>query len=538
MHTHYLNNSIGDSEELVEHTNRNNLKRKTAQLNQKYNSGRFQYSSQEGNPNYSSLSNSDFPDEKQSNRQRNRVSAVNYHQQRKVKSKTSKGYYKSTVERSDFKSNSKSKKRKISKRNRSSKNHETAQTPISMTKIAKSNNFNDFTMECESIASRKRRKTQGAENVKHQKNISDNSIMYTSHSCGPNIQELLDAKVTKQTSTGVQPSYSPYVSNNANNRKASQRSKSTNPNIASNPQNKVGCAEGFVNIDLSQLPHDMTQREVVETMIRKNEISNFMYSDEDEDTSRYIMQNPDDRRTCRRSQCNKKTEIVEDLANPKESVSPINFHKKIVLGSKSNSIALKTASIDTEDISSTRVKDSFKGSLVTEEIVQKLVSSMSENLKCLEECDRNKSKAVTTNNSHEKKFFLYCNVLDDLAAHFPKLKSLLNTVKEGFQTSIRNIVANELKEKGLRESNRILKERENLSRIQKGYDDRGVIIEEQEDIIEGKDSLIRSLKQENQNLQKMLEKHRVNGIKLQDENDHLRAEVERLRKIEEDALER
>lgn len=147
MHTHYLNNSIGDSEELIEHTNRNNLKRKTAQLNQKYNSGRFQYSSQEGNPNYSSLSNSDFPDEKQSNRQRNKVSAVNYHQQRKVKSKTSKGYYKSTVERSDFKSNSKSKKRKISKRNRSSKNHETAHTPISMTKIAKSSNLNDFTIE-------------------------------------------------------------------------------------------------------------------------------------------------------------------------------------------------------------------------------------------------------------------------------------------------------------------------------------------------------------------------------------------------------
>lgn len=196
---------------------------------------------------------------------------------------------------------------------------------------------------------------------------------------------MLDAKVTKQSSTGVQPSYSPYVSNNTNNRKVSQRSKSTNPHVATNPQTKVGCSEGFVNIDLSQLPHDMTQREVVETMIRKNEISNFMYSDEDEDTSRYIMQNPDDRRTCRRSQCNKKTDIVEELENPKESVSPINFHKKVVLGSKSNSIALKTASIDTEDVISSRVKDSFKGSLITEEIMHKLVNSMSENLKCLEE---------------------------------------------------------------------------------------------------------------------------------------------------------
>ena len=59
MHTHYLNNSIGDSEELIDtNTNRNNIKKqKAAHITQKYNSGRFQYSSQEGNPNYSSLSN-------------------------------------------------------------------------------------------------------------------------------------------------------------------------------------------------------------------------------------------------------------------------------------------------------------------------------------------------------------------------------------------------------------------------------------------------------------------------------------------------
>jgi hypothetical protein len=85
----------------------------------------------------------------------------------------------------------------------------------------------------------------------------------------------------------------------------------------------MNCSEGFVNIDLSLLPHDMTQREVVETMIRKHEISNFMYSDEDEDTSRYIMQNLDDRRTCRRSQYSKKNDSIE-REGPRESKSPIN----------------------------------------------------------------------------------------------------------------------------------------------------------------------------------------------------------------------
>jgi hypothetical protein len=72
MHTHYLNNSIEDSEELLEFTNRNNLKKQL--ITQKYNSGRFQYSSQEGNPNYSSLSNAGFPDEKSSFRLKNRTS--------------------------------------------------------------------------------------------------------------------------------------------------------------------------------------------------------------------------------------------------------------------------------------------------------------------------------------------------------------------------------------------------------------------------------------------------------------------------------
>ena len=227
MHTHYLNNSIGDSEELIESTSRNIIKKKKSIKNSKYNSGRFQYSSQEGNPNYSSLSNSDFPEDKISNRQRKKISVVNYQQQRKGKSKTSKGYYKTNIERSDLKSNSKSRKRKVSKRNRSSnKAHENAQTPISMNKIIKGVNISDFTAECESIAKRKHRKANAIENPRsHQKNISDNSIMYTSHSWGPNIQDLIDAKAWSQGPTGIQPSYSPYVSNNSNQRKASQRSK-------------------------------------------------------------------------------------------------------------------------------------------------------------------------------------------------------------------------------------------------------------------------------------------------------------------------
>jgi hypothetical protein len=312
MHTHYLNNSIGDSDELVENSTRNNMNRKVSQITQKYNSGRFQYSSQEGNQNYSSLSNSELPDEKQSNRQRNKVFAINYHQQRKGKSKTSKGYYKSS-EKSDFKRNSKSKKRKQSKRTRASKYNENAQTPISMTKMGKSN-LVDFISEGDTLSKRKRKRMQPADSSKHHKNISDNSIMYTSHSWGPNIKELIDSKISKNTTANLHPSYSPYVSN-TNNRKASQRSKSTH--------SKMNCSEGFVNIDLSLLPHDMTQREVVETMIRKHEISNFMYSDEDEDTSRYIMQNLDDRRTCRRSQYSKKNDSIE-REGPRESKSPIN----------------------------------------------------------------------------------------------------------------------------------------------------------------------------------------------------------------------
>lgn len=180
MHTHYLNNSIGDSEELIEFTNRNNLKKQL--ITQKYNSGRFQYSSQEGNQNYSSLSNADFQDEKSSTRQKNRMSAGSYHQHRKGKSKTSKGYYKSGNDKNELKNGSKSKKRKASKKNKGNKNYDNAHTPISRTKFSKVQNLNEFNTDCEGMTKKKRRKTQGGEVSKHQKNVSDNSIMYTSQS--------------------------------------------------------------------------------------------------------------------------------------------------------------------------------------------------------------------------------------------------------------------------------------------------------------------------------------------------------------------
>jgi uncharacterized coiled-coil protein SlyX len=91
-------------------------------------------------------------------------------------------------------------------------------------------------------------------------------------------------------------------------------------------------------------------------------------------------------------------------------------------------------------------------------------------------------------------------------------------LKEGFQTTIRNIVANEVKEKGIRESSKILKERENLCKIQKKYAEKELKIDQQEGVIES--------------LQNMLEKHRINGMKLQDENDRLRVELDAMRKID------
>ena len=97
----------------------------------------------------------------------------------------------------------------------------------------------------------------------------------------------------------------------------------------------------------------------------------------------------------------------------------------------------------------------------------------------------------------------------------------MQCLKEGFQTSIRNIVANEIEEKGIRESNVITKERENLLIIKNQYADKQLKIEEQDDIIDRKDNKIAQLIEENKNLQNILEKHRVIGMKTQDENDDL-----------------
>lgn len=136
-------------------------------------------------------------------------------------------------------------------------------------------------------------------------------------------------------------------------------------------------------------------------------------------------------------------------------------------------------------------------------------------------------------------------MLEEISSHYPKLKDLLITLKEGFQTTIRNIVANEIKEKGLRDKHRINEEREHFSKIKKEFNDRGAIIEEQENIIESKDNIIQqmkakvlSLKSENTTLQSMLEKHRISGIKLQDENDQLRVDIERMKKMEEDIIDK
>ena len=513
MHTHYLNNSIGDSDELIDMTNRNNLKKQM--ITQKYNSGRFQYSSQEGNPNYSSLSNTDFPDQRQISNRQAKTRMSSYHQ-RKAKSKTSKGYYK-TIEKSDLKASSKSRKRKSAKRTRSKaheKASETAQTPISRTKFSKTTN------EAESINKKRRKET------KHSKNISDNP-----HQVGANLKDLIDSKGAPT----LHPSYSPYVSNPSGNRKASHRSKSTNPHVATSQNKNLSC---FVNIDLSQLPHDMTQREVVETMIRKHELSG-LYSDEDEDTSRYILQNLDERRTCRRSQYKGDKDSVKDaIVIAKDSTSPIDFSRKIILGSKSNSIACKTATLETENAVSNRRKESIKQCLITDDAIAKLQEKLESGLETLHSFDKSKDGS-SSKSQEEKKFFLYLNMLEDLATSYPKLKGFLSKLKEGFQSTIRNIVANEIKQKGLIETNRIMQERENFKEEQKKqFADRQLKIEQQEDIIESKNDAIAQLRQENESLQSMLEKHRVNGMRLQDENDQLRMEMDRMRRMEEDIIEK
>jgi hypothetical protein len=73
---------------------------------------------------------------------------------------------------------------------------------------------------------------------------------------------------------------------------------------------------------------------------------------------------------------------------------------------------------------------------------------MQENLECLEKYEKCKSKSGASSQD-EKKFFLYWNMLEKLSQNYPKLEDFLLKIKEGFQTTIRNIVANEVKEKGM-----------------------------------------------------------------------------------------
>lgn len=181
---------------------------------------------------------------------------------------------------------------------------------------------------------------------------------------------------------------------------------------------KLNCFEGFVNIDLSQLPHDMTQREVVETMIRKHEMSNIMHSDEDEDTSRYTGLNVDDRRTCRRSQYNKKNDVLSsrnksnsskergNIFIEKESSSPIDLNQKIILDSKQKEVQMKKNPVKVEGEISNRRKKSIESSLITEEVVTKMLMKMNADLECLQSCDKNK-ESKHKKIEEEKKFFLY-----------------------------------------------------------------------------------------------------------------------------------
>ena len=285
----------------------------------------------------------------------------------------------------------------------------------------------------------------------------------------------------------------------------------------------------------------MTQREVVETMIRKHEISNFMYTDEDEDTTRYIIQNVDDRRTCRRSQYNK-NENSEAPIYTKDSSSPIDLQKCIILGAKRNSIEHNMGSIELEDVNSDR-QEEIKQNLITQEVIDKLTSDITKNLEYLENLENHDKSKQKPNSHEEKKLFLYLNMLEQLSQTYPKLKNLLMIMKDGFQIAIRNIVANEINEKKIQNTDKIQQQKENLSKMQKQINDRRLIIEEQEDIIESKDNSIQQMKHklntltdENKNLQSMLEKHRVNGIQLQDENEKLKNEVNQIKKIQEDII--
>jgi hypothetical protein len=85
---------------------------------------------------------------------------------------------------------------------------------MAVNKTSKKENVNEFSNDMDSVVKKKRRKNEIDSAKSHQKNVSDNSIVYTSHSCGPNIQKLIDSKVSMHASTGFQASYSPYVSSN------------------------------------------------------------------------------------------------------------------------------------------------------------------------------------------------------------------------------------------------------------------------------------------------------------------------------------
>ena len=84
-------------------------------------------------------------------------------------------------------------------------------------------------------------------------------------------------------------------------------------------------------------------------------------------------------------------------------------------------------------------------------------------------------------------------MFDELLNNYPKLKQLMEYLKEGLQTSIRNIVANEVEEKGIREYHIIHKEGKKLLKIKKQYADKQLKIERQEDIIDRKDDKIDKL---------------------------------------------
>ena len=166
-----------------------------------------------------------------------------------------------------------------------------------------------------------------------------------------------------------------------------------------------------------------------------------------------------------------------------------------------------------------------------------MLTKMEEDLDFLKSCDKTKENQ-SFKAQEEKKFFVYCHMFDEISDSFPKLKQLMQNIKEGLQSSIRNIVANEVREKGMRESTMILQERENLTKIKQKYADYQLKIDQQEDLITSKEDVITDLRAENESLQKMLENHRINGMKLQDENDRLTLEIERIRKMEEDLIEK